>query len=170
MFPFLFSPFFSPNKLQSLALLVFTMSVYTFLHRWWLGHLPLCSCWECCLPFPWAPSSSSKLVPTMESSHCHLKFLLRSHHKFRNTSPWASKYLTFLWEKMALMWARNCHTCSMAKSIHTYPSIWRKFSRRQEWARKRHPRKAKVTSHSGAVIRQQLSKVLKCEMVWGAGS
>lgn len=125
----------------------FTMPVPSFPpHRWWLCHLPLCSCWECCLPFPWAPSGSLRPVPTMGSSHC-LKFLLRSNHKFHSTSPWASKYLTCLWAKMALPWARSFPICSMAKSIHICPNIWRKCSRCQGWARKQLPRKAKVTTN-----------------------
>lgn len=57
----------------------------------------------------------------MGSSRC-LKFL-SSHRKFHNINPWANKYLTYLWVKMALPWARSCPTCNMAKSTHIYPNI-----------------------------------------------
>lgn len=152
----------SLNILQALGLQVSTCWCVPSFHRWWLCHLPHCSCWEFYSPFPWAPSGSFRLVPTMGSSRCH-KFLLRSHRKFRNTSPWANKYLTYLWAKMALPWARSCRTCSMAKSTHIYPNIWRKCSRYQEWARKQHPRKAKVTSRPWAVTEQRPSKTLTCD-------
>lgn len=137
----------SLSRQQSLCLQVLTVSVCSIFRRWWLCHPGLNSCWECCSPFHWAPSGSLRLVPTMESSRCHLKFLLRYHRKFHNTSRWASKYLTCLWAKMAFPWARRFLTCSMAKSTHTYPSIWRKSSLCQEWARRWYPRKAKVTSY-----------------------